>query len=251
MQVSKILGISFIAPFAHLERAYEHSDFSMVLTHLVEKSAEYRDFYRQTEKPILLDNSFFELGECISRERVLAAAEAVKATCVVMTDGSLDDIDFYKSKGYEVMFVPLTWDDLLLGYKSKDVDKIGISCLSSQRFVEGSKLEPLRHKVMELALNEVGLSTKVFYKTHFLGATNSNLLDLKKAFDIKSVSSTDTSLPIWAGLYNVELSATSPRMEYPCDFASTLEWQTACDMNIIAYKQCFNYGHLQTDTGML
>lgn len=250
MKTSKIVGISFIAPFAHLEKAYEKSDFSMVLTHLVEQNAEYRDFYRKTEKPILLDNSFFELGECLSRERVLEAAEAVKATCVVMTDGSVDDIDFFKSKGYEVMFVPLTLNDLIRGYKSKDIDKVGISCLSSQKLVGGNALEPLRHKVMELVSNEVDLPVKIHYKTHFLGATNANLLDLKKAVDMKAVSSIDTSLPVWAGMHTRELSATSPRMDKHCDFDSKLPWTTTCDMNIIAYKQCFSYGHLQLDMGM-
>lgn len=249
MKVSKIAGISFIAPFKHLERAYKQSDFSMVLTHLVESNAEYRDFYRQTEKPILLDNSFFELGECLSRERVLEAAKAVNATCVVLTDGSTDDIDFFKSKGYEVMFVPLTLDDMILGYNSSEIDKVGISCLSSQKLVGGNAFEPLRTEVLKLVSLKTRTPLSVCRKTHFLGATNANLKDIKDANDLRFINSTDTSLPIWAGLHGRELSASSARMDKHCDFESQLDWQIACDMNIIAYRQCLRYGNLQLDWG--
>lgn len=247
MRVSKIQGISFIAPFKHLSTAYQYSDFSMVLTHLVMENSSYRDFYAKTDKPILLDNSFFELGRCLSREDVLEAAQSVKATCVVLTDGKLDDIDFFKSKGFEVMFVPLTWDDLVYSMNSKcKVDKVGISCISSQKLIGKEPFEPCRSELL-LKLQEVTQKAINLHKVHFLGATNAQLQDLKKAVDNKLIGSIDTSLPIWAGLNKYTLSANSPRYPTHCNFSSNLQWHIEANRNILSYKQCFYYGHLQLD----
>lgn len=245
--MSKIQGISFIAPFAHLEEAYKQSDFSMVLTHLVEEEPDYRDFYRGTDKPILLDNSFFELGECVSKERVIEAANAVRATCVVLTDGDLSDLDFFKGKGFEVMFVPLSLRDLFSAYKNKGIDKVGISCISSQKLIGREPFEPVRHEVMQRVLSEGISLAKVHSKTHFLGATNANLMDLKLAVDMKAVGSTDTSLPVWAGLHDMVLSSSTGRMKEHCNFETRLQWTSTCDANIISYKQCFYYGNIQLD----
>lgn len=247
MSMSKIQGISFIAPFRYLSTAYQYSDFSMVLTHLVMENSKYRDFYAKTDKPILLDNSFFELGRCLSREDVLEAAQSVGATCVVLTDGKLDDMDFFKSKGYEVMFVPLTWDDLVYSVSPKcKVDKVGISCISSQKLIAKEPFEPCRSELL-LKLQETIQKPINCHKVHFLGATNAQLQDLKKAVDNKLVGSIDTSLPIWAGLNKYTLSASSPRYPTHCDFYSNLDWSVEANRNILSFKQCFYYGQLQLD----
>lgn len=243
--ISKIQGISFIAPFNHLEYAYQNSDFSMVLTHLVLGSQAYREFYAKTEKPILLDNSFFELGRCLSKDEVYEAAKQVNATCVVLTDGSLDELDFYKKKGYEVMYVPLTLEDLKSALKNKSINKIGISCISSQKMIGKQPFEPARTELL-MQVREL-ITNHNYSKLHFLGATNAQLQDLYDARTEHLIGSIDTSLPIWAGLHKQALSATSPRYKEHCDFESELPWQPEVSANIVAYRQCFYYGILQPE----
>lgn len=247
--MSKIVGISFIAPVKHLAAAEQYSDFSMVLTHLVLSNQVYRDFYRASKKPILLDNSYFELGRCLSKEEVVEAAKAVAADCVVLTDGELKDMDYFKSKGFEVMFVPMSFDDLKYALRNSasinGIDKVGISCLNSQAFIGKESFEPCRAELLLKVNNLCKIATPK--RIHFLGATNAQLKDLKAVVDAKLIGSIDTSLPVWAGLNGITLSANSARLKEHCDFESSLEWTPEVSANILAYKQCFNYGLLQTD----
>lgn len=58
----------------------------MLLTHLVEKYPEYAEAARNSKNYKILDNSIVELGESVTLDRILRAAELVKADEIILRD---------------------------------------------------------------------------------------------------------------------------------------------------------------------
>lgn len=108
-----MIKLAFEIPTSCLPRFSKMTNYDFALTHLVEKDEIYAKFYlSQSEKGrwIMLDNSVFELGVAVEYARIIAAANKIKAHCVIAPDvlangketcvRSLDFIDFVKKANY-------------------------------------------------------------------------------------------------------------------------------------------------------
>lgn len=82
------MKIIHILPTGNLQDIKQ--DIYMCLTHLVEKDPEYANFFRNTKGYKILDNSLIELGDAASLERVLQAAEKIRADEIILPDVFLD-----------------------------------------------------------------------------------------------------------------------------------------------------------------
>lgn len=224
-------GISFIAPFKHLEKGAKSSDFCMVLAHLVLENEAYREFYRKVDRVKLLDNSFFELGYSLSVPAMLEAASLIDADYLVMPDDTLNGLDEFKDAGYKVMAVPSAIPSLEAFLANEEVDRIGLSCLHIPKMCNLPAFNP---KARALCINE-WVKPKDYWRLHLLGASD----DLKEEFRLLKgrFGSIDTSLPIWSGLNNIRLKN---RLSKHCDFNTQLEWNNQCDENIGLMKEWFN-----------
>lgn len=253
--MSVIRGSAHIVPFNFMQLGLESSTFSMVLTHLVLESNEYANFYANTGKPVLLDNSFFELGESLSDEKVLEAANRIKADCVVARDGEMDSVEFFKSKGFEVMYVPKDLKDLGEALMNDDIDKVGISCITSQKMIGKSPFEPCRAEVVSEAFKLVSINATAITpnKIHLLGATNGYLSDLVAFNKLSPGFSIDTSFAFTAALKGVRLTLNTERcgelvFEEPKIGKSEMaNFQGYYGWNVLQIKQAQNYGIAQGD----
>jgi hypothetical protein len=91
----------------------------MLLTHLVEKNPEYRQWAASAKRYKILDNSLIELGSAVNMQRILRAAEEVGANEIILPDvfrngeatlrevfGSMNDIASWGHLGkYKLMAV--------------------------------------------------------------------------------------------------------------------------------------------------
>lgn len=252
MKRSVIEGVSFISPFKHLKRAHEVSNFSMVLAHLVLENKEYAKFYRASNKPKLLDNSFFELGYCLSNDDVLRAAELIRADCIVLKDGTFYGIKEIKAQGYEVMYVPETFEQLVEAISLTKITKIGLSCIKAPKFLGAEPFTNNRFEVLEQAVAVSEATNRVTPSIHLLGATN-GMLDEVCKFNHKygTSFSFDTSLPIWLGLNGKFLAKGSARLKEHCDFETQKEWNIFCEANIANTKQAYRYGFCMSETSTI
>lgn len=226
-------GISFISPFSVMSKAAEYSDFHMCLTHLVLANKDYAEFYKNENKFKLLDNSYFELGECVKCYDVLKAAEKIKADCLVLSDGSLDSIYQYKKEGYAVMYIPKDATAFKIAMKASEIDKVGISCLHIPQFMGYESFTGNSRKDFLKKYWEKGFDKN---KVHLLGSMNLPLLELTSIRDY--ASSIDTSYPVWAGM-NKQLIRDRERRYTHCNFYTDLDWQIECEENIKDFKESF------------
>lgn len=240
---TEISGCAFIAPYKYLSEGSKASDFSMVLVQNVLNNNEYREFWRNSTDTILLDNGWFELGRCLEKETMAEIGKEIGAHTIVMADESMDELDYYKSQGFGVMYCPKSLDDCIDALNNSKIDKVGISSAKAPQWIGYNAFDPVRAKLFE----DITLTKHQIKKIHFLGSSNAMLQELYEAVTNKVVNSFDTSLPIWAGLHGVSLSASTSRMDKNCDFETELEWNAVCAQNIVSFKQCFHYGNLQTD----
>lgn len=79
------LAIEF--PIPHLKALSKYTDFDFVLTHMVLENKVYRDFYSESKRFMILDNSFFELGQALSGDKIMKAARIMMPEEVVAPDG--------------------------------------------------------------------------------------------------------------------------------------------------------------------
>lgn len=245
-----------IVPFNYMKLGLDSSNFSMVLTHLVLSNNEYANFYANTNLPVLLDNSFFELGESLSDSDVLDAAKRVKADCVVARDGEMSSVEFFKKEGFEVMYVPKDLKDLADALVNNDIDKVGISCITSQKFIGKAPFEPCRAEVVSEALKLANIDAEAIKpnKIHLLGATNGYLGDLVRFRKlVASGFSADTSFAFTAALKGVKLTMNTERcgelvFEQPKMTEKELvSFKGAYGWNVLQIKQAQQYGIAQSD----
>lgn len=83
------MKFAHIVPIANLENI-RGQEYSMFLTHLVEKYPEYKQFAKEAKGFKILDNSLIELGDAVSLDRVMYAAHEIEADEFVLPDKFLD-----------------------------------------------------------------------------------------------------------------------------------------------------------------
>ena len=164
---------------------------NMALTHLVLDNLQYREEMRKVGGTIYLDNSFFELGECLSPAKMVRAAKMIGATHLICPDGTYKGATKFKNAGYKVMTIPKTAKQFKKMMYDPNVDLVAVSEEHlDYRHSPGARYELLRDHIVE------DMPRK---KIHLLGATDSLWeLGMLSPFD-EYIQSWDSSAAIWQG----------------------------------------------------
>lgn len=164
-RIGKIAGYAIIAPHVIRKQAIKHSTIHMMLAH-IQDSAYWEDFSRACGYKIL-DNGFFELGYSLEKEALLEKGQVSKTNCIVLPDGEYKDMDFFMQKGFDVMLVPSSVDQLaeflhIAHSHEKFQVKVGLSHIHAHRSIHRPKFQVSnRYKFLGEGINAY---TKLFGK---------------------------------------------------------------------------------------
>lgn len=89
------MNLCTINPKGAWEWMYENPTV-MLLTHLVEEYPEYAEMARNSKVYKILDNSLIELGGALSMERLVAAADKIKADEIILPDVFQNSVETIK-----------------------------------------------------------------------------------------------------------------------------------------------------------
>lgn len=78
--------ISHEVPIDLLERSKCFNDYDYCLLHLTYEHPEYREFYRNSNRRVLLDNSLFELGDALTNQQLADGVRDINPTWYVIPD---------------------------------------------------------------------------------------------------------------------------------------------------------------------
>lgn len=78
--------ISHEVPIDMLKRSTSFNDYDYCLLHLTYNHPEYRAFYKDSKRQVLLDNSLFELGDALTNEQLAAGVLDINPTWYVVPD---------------------------------------------------------------------------------------------------------------------------------------------------------------------
>lgn len=207
------MRIAMQVPFKYLEELSPYTDFDYALSHLVLQlgpTSDYVKFYRKQSgngREVWLDNSIHELGKSVELEDLLEAARIINATHVVAPEVKNDPVrtrlnilklkEVIQEKGLPYKIVG-AWH----GFK-KDLESLGQICdVVALPFARPRSVYVTR------------LTSRLY---HYFGFRT---LDELKRLPPKSI---DTSMPIRAALYDIDLSrAERRRRTPPLNFECTL-----------------------------
>lgn len=186
-----------IAPIKNmLEVDDKHNKgLNMLLTHLVLNNQKYRETARMLKGTKYLDNSFFELGYCLSPKAMIEAAELIRNTTDTMVlicpDGTLDGMKEFKEAGYKVMTIPKSpaqFKDMM--YDNR-IDYVGVSEEHlAYRHSPGARYELFRDHIDAMMPKK---------KIHLLGGTDS-IYEIGMLHPFRDyIYSWDSSTAIWQG----------------------------------------------------
>lgn len=168
------------------------NEIEMALTHLVLNNQPYREAMSKVEVPIILDNSYFELGYCLSPKAMLEAANSLnnRDITLICPDGTMDGFKEFKEAGYKVMCIPKSIEQFQDFMYDNRIDLVGVS---EEHFHK-------RHSVgARYNLFKDHMPSMATKKIHLLGGTDSMWeLALLAPFS-RYLHSWDTSMPIWQG----------------------------------------------------
>lgn len=183
---------------------YRDQEMNMFLTHLIEKDYTYLDIAKKSKGYKILDNSLIEVGESMSIERVLAAAEKIGADEIVLPDVFMDGektveiikdtLEKYKDqlKDYKLQAVvhgkdPLEWlETFHILNNMEEIDVLGIPKVLTNQFRDLSDIDSrafLLNTMIEASNKEI----------HLLGLWE-NIGEFKEHKNLKLIRSCDTSL---------------------------------------------------------
>lgn len=263
------MKLCIISPTSGLQKyATQSEGVHLALIHLVEEDAEYRRFYLERSlagDKIILDNGAFEFGMPCSPDRMLMAADKIKAHVLVAPDFPGQDYqktidstmafcEILKHDDYAVMGCPQSEVGDVEGWlKGVDamtqMDKlshIGISILATPNAF-GPTLGNV--KDIELCRLMATFMLKTFLKSgdldlrgkklHYLGG--GHRVDLIQYYDI--ADSLDTSSPVWHGWNGIAYEhgfLPNGKLKKAVDFSAPLPPQIYLDMidhNLTIIKQ--------------
>ena len=160
-----------IAPIALLSDVAKHNKSHLMLAHLVESNAEYREFYKNLEvddgSEKILDNSGFEMfkrGEPMyESSKLVDMGRRCGATVIVLSDypgehwtktrdAAIELAPVFKQHGFKTFYVPQSelgdvdgyLKSLLWAIENPDIDLIGLSILGCP-IALGIKEETFNH----------------------------------------------------------------------------------------------------------
>lgn len=192
---------------------------NMVLTHLVLTDRDYAKEMSLLKGEKYLDNSFFELGYCMSPEEILEAAKIVGATVLICPDGTKDGLKKFKEAGYKVMCIPKGPNQFEAFMFDPEIDLVGVSEEHlDYRHSPGARYELFRDHLTDAMPKK---------KIHLLGATDSCWeLGMLKPFK-EYIYSWDSSAAIWQGHLG-NLLMTQKRKD-----CTAVDFSKAVDFNLI------------------
>lgn len=168
---------------------------NMLLTHLVLNNSEYRTTAHMLQGTKYLDNSFFELGYCLSPKAMIEAAELIRQSddilVLICPDGTLDGMKEFKEAGYKVMTIPKSpaqFKDMM--YDNR-IDYVGVSEEHlAYRHSPGARYELFRDHIDAMMPKK---------KIHLLGGTDS-IYEIGMLHPFRDyIYSWDSSTAIWQG----------------------------------------------------
>lgn len=219
-------------PFAHLEELSEVCDFDFALAHLIlELGPEhpYTKFYKkQSERgrEVWLDNSTHEKSKSCTPEEILKAAEMIGATHVVAPEVRNDWIT---TERLVITFVELVHQKNL-PYKVVGTCHGGTKALKRLLQIVDKVAMPFDLSYLRDRISLIAPRDKI----HYFGFRSAKELLLTPPDSI------DTSIPIRAALWGVNLFGTERRPKLPpLDFTIRLSAkQVETVKKIVTYLKC-------------
>lgn len=217
-----------IAPTAYLEEFAVLSSTHLVLAHLVEKDAEYANFYarrRLVGDRIVMDNGAFELGESYDPSKLIDLGHACGAHAIVLPDYPFQSASVtiqaaeehgpkIKDAGFSTMFVPHSEtgdvEDWIGGYEwaGEDgrgfIDIIGMSILNIPNAWNHIPAAYARVVATEVLMRSGKFQSQFYH--HYLGLNAGPALEIPSLIEMKALNSCDSSNPVWAGICGHEYS---------------------------------------------
>lgn len=165
----------------------------MALTHLMLNNDKYRDAMKRVTVPVILDNSYFELGYSLSPQELIEAAEMFKLSpevTIVCPDGTTEGKDAFIAGGFSVMCIPKTVEQFHQFMEDPTIKLVGISEEHfERRHAVGARYNLFKNHMPALCQKKI----------HLLGGTDS-LWELGLLIPFSNyIHSWDTSMPVWQG----------------------------------------------------
>jgi len=220
------MKLAFIVPTAYVAKFGGSSDFTLALSHLMDKREEndYEKAITELGKPIVMDNGLFENGVPESIEDVLVKAVRVGATHFFAPDVLYDTEATYlevdrairRSKDLKIKMGAVVQADnvkdyiqqLLVFNANKHIDLIGISILAVPKsYEEQSGKFDVTESRLALLKEMIKLSERgvVWKDCHLLGLGDSYADVIYARDNCPWVVSNDTSCCFQSGLFGQEL----------------------------------------------
>lgn len=136
-----MLSISMIGTIQFIPVTSKLSDFDMTLIHLFQRYPQYLNAYlkRERKTPLMLDNSFFELGKAASVETMSGFVSQnlhLGISTLILPDGDFSGLDKFEGgllHNCIPMLIPTTSEELFIAFNialnSNETIKVGISCI--------------------------------------------------------------------------------------------------------------------------
>lgn len=194
MEQIKAIHISPTKNMLEVDMHY-NKGLNILLTHLVLNNDEYRATALMLSGTKYLDNSFFELGYCLSPKAMIEAAELIRqdgdTMVLICPDGTLDGMKEFKAQGYKVMAIPKSpaqFKDMM--YDNR-IDYVGVSEEHlAYRHSPGARYELFRDHIDAMMPKK---------KIHLLGGTDS-IYEIGMLHPFRNyIYSWDSSTAIWQG----------------------------------------------------
>lgn len=219
----KLIHIAPTCLIRQVDNLY-NKGLNMVLTHLVLSDEQYRKEMKALSGTKYLDNSFFELGYCMTPEEMLTAADMVGATHLICPDGTADGLLEFKAAGYKVMCIPKTADQFKHMMYNPDIDLVAVS----EEHLDYRHSPCARYELLRDNLEEDMPRRKI----HLLGATDS-LWELGMLMPFEQyILSWDSSAAIWQGHLGTLVRDQKRKDCTPVDFSANVEFNLIMQANI-------------------
>ena len=242
-QVPTTPDFCFITPTAYLDRFAAQTKRHLVLAHLVDRDATYREFYRHRGECgdyIMMDNSAYELLEPYSPDKLLHLAGQCGASAIVLPDYPFQPAEktveaaekfapIFADAGYHNFFVPQSkrgdTDDWIAAYEYASdnplIDIIGMSILGIPNALPA--IDPAYARVvMTQLLQDRGIFSEKAH--HYLGLNSGPRLEIPSLLRMDALTSIDSSGPVWAGIlghsytFDADSFQQVSKLKMPVDF---------------------------------
>lgn len=234
----------YITPIALLEPYARYSKTHLVLAHLVDKSSEYADFYKQCRAAgdyIMMDNGAYELLGSYDPDKLLSLAERCGANAIVLPDYPFQHskvtiqaaekfAPIFKDAGYDNFFVPQSkvgdLEDWIWAYEwaahNELIDILGISILGVPNALPNVDPTYARVVMMQLLLDRELFADDKHH--HFLGLNSGPRTEIPSLIRMGVLNTVDSSNPVWTAVLghqycdNTDSLLTVKKPKMPVDF---------------------------------